>query len=172
MKGKELAATISASNQPSWYVGAFQFRATPRIDKNVRPEDLEKEIWAEIDKIKAEGVTADEIQKAKNRAEAMFVRSLSNNAGLARRVAVAELTRGWHSLLTDLDALQKVTSADVQRVAAKYFVKDNSLTAIYTRKMEGREGGRRGPRPGTQLGGPPSGKLDQPPSGIQEGGLQ
>ena len=172
VKGKELAVTVSASNQPNWYVGSFQFRATPRIDKNVQPEDLEKEIWAEIDKIKAEGVTADEIQKAKNRAEAMFVRSLSNNAGLARRVAVAELTRGWKSLLTDLDALQKVTGADVQRVAIKYFVRDNSLTAIYKRKMEGREGGRRGPRPGTQIGGPPSGKVDQPPSVIQEGGLQ
>jgi predicted Zn-dependent peptidase len=171
VKGKEMAVTVSASNRPQWYVGSFQFNATPRIDKNVQPEDLEKEIWAEIDKIKAEGVTADEIQKAKNRAEAMFVRSLGSNAGLARRVAVAELTRGWRALLTDLDALQKVTSEDVRRVAARYFVKDNSLTAVYKRKMEGREGGRRGPRPGAQPGGPPAGKPDQP-SGIQEGGLR
>jgi predicted Zn-dependent peptidase len=171
VKGKEMAATVSASSRPQWYVGSFQFNATPRIDKNVQPEDLEKEIWAEIDKIKAEGVTPDEIQKAKNRAEAMFVRSLGSNAGLARRVAVAELTRGWRSLLTDLAALQKVTNEDVQRVAARYFVKDNSLTAIYKRKMEGREGGRRGPRPGAQTGGPPAGKPDKP-SGVQEGGLQ
>lgn len=172
VKDKEMAVSVSAMNQPQWYVGEFTFNAMPRIDKNVRPEDLEKEIWVEIDKIKQEGVTPDEIQKAKNRAEAMFIRSLTSNMGLARQVGVAELTRGWKSLLTDLQDLQKVTNDDIRRVAAKYFVKDNSLTAVYQRKLEGREGGRRGPRPGTQLGKPPSGKVDQAPSGFQEGGLQ
>jgi predicted Zn-dependent peptidase len=168
VKEKEMAVSISASHQPQWYVGEFNFNAMPRIDKNVRPEDLEKEIWAEIDKIKQEGVTPEEIQKAKNRAEAMFIRSLSSSMGLARRVGVAELTRGWKSLLTDLDDLQKVTNEDIQRVATKYFVKDNSLTAVYQRKMEGRPGGRRG-RPGTRPDGPPAGKLDGQP-GDREGG--
>ncbi len=64
----------------------------------------------------------------------MFVRSLGSTAGLASRVGRAELKRGWRSILTDLDDLQKVTNDDIKRVAAKYFVKDNSLTAVYTRK--------------------------------------
>jgi predicted Zn-dependent peptidase len=55
--------------------------------------------------------------------------------GLASRIGRAELNRGWRSILEDLDALKKVTNDDVKRVAAKYFVKDNSLTAIYKRKM-------------------------------------
>jgi predicted Zn-dependent peptidase len=55
--------------------------------------------------------------------------------GLASRVGRAELNRGWRSILTDLEDLKKVTNEDVQRVAAKYFVKDSSLAAIYTRKM-------------------------------------
>ena len=38
-------------------------------------------------------------------------------------------------MLTDIEELKKVTNDDVKRVAAKYFVKDNSLTAIYKRKM-------------------------------------
>ncbi len=135
VKEKEMAVSVSASNRPQWYVGAFQFSATPRLDKGVKPEDLEKEIWAEVDKIKKEGLTAEEIQKAKNRSEAMFLRSLQSSMGLASRVGRAELNRGWRSILTDLDALKKVTNEDVQRVAAKYFVKDNSLAAIYSRKM-------------------------------------
>jgi predicted Zn-dependent peptidase len=135
VKDKEMAVSVSASNRPQWYVGVFQFNATPRLDKGVKPEDLEKEIWAEVDKIKKEGLTAEEIQKAKNRSEAMFLRSLQSSMGLASRVGRAELNRGWRSILTDLEDLKKVTNEDVQRVAAKYFVKDSSLAAIYTRKM-------------------------------------
>lgn len=134
VRDKQLAVSASASSRPQWYVGAFQFSATPRVDKGVKPEDLEKEIWAEVEKIKKEGLTEEEIQKAKNKGEAMFVRSLGSTAGLASRVGRAELKRGWRSILTDLDDLQKVTNDDIKRVAAKYFVKDNSLTAVYTRK--------------------------------------
>jgi predicted Zn-dependent peptidase len=132
---KQMAVNVSAFSRPQWYVGAFQFSATPRIDKNVQPEDLEKEIWVEIEKVKKDGATPEEIQKAKNRFEAMFIRSLGSTMGLAGRVGRAELNRGWRSILTDLDNIKKVTNDDIKRVAAKYFVKDNSLTAIYKRKM-------------------------------------
>jgi predicted Zn-dependent peptidase len=142
VRDKEMAVNVSAANRAQWYVGAFQFSATPRIDKNVRPEDLEKEIWAEIDRIKKEGATDEEIQKAKNRSQAMFIRSLGSTMGLAGRVGRAELNRGWRSLITDQQDLQKVTNDDIKRVAAKYFVKDNSLTAVYARKTA-RQGGPR-----------------------------
>ncbi len=140
---KQMAVDVSASSRSLWYVGSFQVRATPRIDKNVQPEELEKEIWAEIEKIKKEGVTPEEIQKAKNRFEARFIRSLSSSMGLARSVGRAEIHRGWRSILTDLEAIKNVTNDDVKRVAAEYFVKDNSLTAIYERKG-GARGGQRG----------------------------
>jgi predicted Zn-dependent peptidase len=134
VRDKQLAVSASASSRAQWYVGAFQFSATPRMDKGVKPEELEKEIWAEIDKVKKDGLTEEEIQKAKNRSEAMFIRSLASTAGLASRVGRAELQRGWRSILTDLEDLRKVTNDDIKRVAAVYFVKDNSLTAIYARK--------------------------------------
>jgi len=135
VRDKELAVSASASSRPQWYVGAFQFSATPRVDKSVLPEDLEKAIWAEVEKIKKEGVTPDEIQKAKNRSEAMFIRALDSAMGLAMRAGRAELNRGWRSLADDVEAVKRVSNDDVKRVAAKYFVKDNSLTAIYTRMM-------------------------------------
>ena len=140
---KQMAVSVSASSRNMWYVGAFQFRASPRFDKNVQPEALEKEIWAEIEKIKKEGVTPEEIQKAKNKFEARFIRSLSSTAGLARTLGRAELHRGWRTVITDLDDLKKVTNDDIKRVAEKYFVKDNSLTGIYKRQGGGRRGGRR-----------------------------
>lgn len=118
-----------------WYVGAFQFRATPRQDKNVSPEDLEKALWEEIEKVKQDGVTSEEIQKVQNQVEARFIRSLSSTAGLARTLGRAALHRGWRTVLTDLDAVKAVTSDDIKAAASKYFVKDNSLTAIYKREM-------------------------------------
>lgn len=140
---KQLAVSVSASSRAQWYAGAFQFRATPRIDKNVQPEDLEKEIWVEIEKIKKDGVTDKELQKAKNKFEARFIRSLSSTSGLARTLGRAELHRGWRSVITDIDDLKNVTNEDIKKVAEKYFVKDNSLTAIYRRDGGGRRGGRR-----------------------------
>jgi len=142
VKEKEMAVNASASSRVQWYVGAFQISAIPRLDKGVQPEALETEIWAELEKIKKEGLTVEEIQKAMNRSEAMFLRSLQSSMGLASIVGRAELNRGWRSILADLGALKRVTNEEIMRVTAKYFVKDNSLTAIYKRKMGSREGGR------------------------------
>jgi predicted Zn-dependent peptidase len=132
---KLLAVNASAASRPQWYVGAFQFNATPRLDKKVRPEDLEKEIWAMIDDIKKNGVTENEIQMAKNKREAAFLRSLQSPMGLASSVGRAELNRGWRAMLTDIQDIKKVTNEDVKRVAARYFAKDNSLAAVYQRQM-------------------------------------
>lgn len=134
VREKEMAVSVSAFSRPQWYAGSFRFSATPRLDKGVKPEDLEREIRAEIEKIKQEGMTQEEIQKAKNQGEAMFIRSLPSSAGLAGRVGRADLHRGWRSILSDLDALKAVTNDDIKRVAVAYFEKDNSLTAVYNRK--------------------------------------
>ena len=64
----------------------------------------------------------------------MFLRSLQSPMGLASSVGRAELNRGWRAMLTDIQDIKKVTNDDIKRVAAKYFVKDNSLAAIYTRQ--------------------------------------
>jgi predicted Zn-dependent peptidase len=143
VEDKQMAVSVSASSRAMWYAGAFSFRASPRLDKNIKPEDLEKEIWAEIEKIKAEGVNPEEIQQVKNRSRAQFIRSLSSASGLARSLGRAELNRGWRSVIEDQEALKKVTNEDIKRVAAEYFVKDNSLTAVYTRKMAMRKKRRR-----------------------------
>jgi len=135
IKEKDLATTVFASANPMWYVGEFSFRAQPKVDKNVSPEDLEKEIWAEIEKVKKEAVKPEEIQKAKNRIEAGFFRGLQVPMFLASRVGRADLNRGWRLILTDQEELKKVTEENVRRVANKYFVKDNVLVAIYKRKM-------------------------------------
>jgi predicted Zn-dependent peptidase len=130
---KNVAIRAMAMSRPQWYVGAFTFNVIPKLQKGIKPEDLEKDVWEELEKIKKEGLTEEELQKAKNKTEATFIRSLESPMFLAMRVGRAELNRGWRSLLEDLEAMKKVTSDDVKRVAAKYFVRDNCLVAIYSR---------------------------------------
>jgi len=130
---KDVAIRAMAMSRPQWYVGAFTFNVIPKLQKGIKPEDLEKDVWEELEKIKKEGLTEEELQKAKNKTEATFIRSLESPMFLAMRVGRAELNRGWRSLLEDLEAMKKVTSDDVKRVAAKYFVRDNCLVAIYSR---------------------------------------
>jgi len=142
IREKEMAVSVSTFNRSQLYAGAFQFRAQPRVDREITPEDLEAEIWEVIAQIKQEGVTELELETARNRAEASYVRGLSSNMGLARRLGTAALSRGWQSLQTDLEALQAVTNEDIKRVAATYLVKPSSVAAIYVRDDE--PGDRRG----------------------------
>jgi predicted Zn-dependent peptidase len=133
VEDRQMAVSVSARSSAQWYAGAFQFSASPRLDKNITPEDLENELWVVIEQVKKEGVNADEIQQVKNQSRARFIRSLSSASGLTSTLGRAELNRGWKSIIEDQEVLKNVTNEDIKRVAAKYFVKNNSLTAIYRR---------------------------------------
>ena len=144
VKEKDMATRVSGRASPRWYAGEFTFSGSPKTQKNVTPEDLEKEIWAEIEKVKKDRVAPEELQKIKNRNEASFLRGMQRIEFIAMRIGRSDLNRGWRSLVTDLEEMKKMTVEDIQRVAEKYFVKDNSTTAIYTRKMRRpAQGGRR-----------------------------
>jgi len=133
VKEKDVAVQAMAMARPQWYVGAMVFNVIPKMQKGIKPEDLEKDVWEEIEKIKKEGVTPEELQKARNKTEASFLRGLESPMFLAMRVGRTELNRGWRALLTDLEEMKKVTSDDIKKVAARYLVKDNCLVAVYSR---------------------------------------
>jgi len=132
---KDVASMVSAFCRPQWYAGSFVVNARPKTEKGIKPDDLESHLWAELEKVKKEGVTPEELQKAKNRYEASFIMSLQSPMALASRLGRAELNRGWRSLITDLEAIKKVTGDDIKAVASKYFVRSNSLVAIYRRSF-------------------------------------
>jgi len=98
------------------------------------PEDLEKAVHAEIEKLQKEPVSAEELQKVKNRYLAAAYRSISSNFQLMLRYAAAEGRGSWRDADRIDEAVQAVTAADVQRVAQSYFTKENRAVAIWTRK--------------------------------------
>jgi predicted Zn-dependent peptidase len=89
-------------------------------------EENEKAMLAEIERLQAELVSEEELSRVKQRARAQLVRQLDSNSGLAGQLAAYQaLTGDWRSLFRRLDAIDKVTRPDIQRVAQSYFTQRN-----------------------------------------------
>jgi predicted Zn-dependent peptidase len=76
--------------------------------------------------MKKEPVSAEELAGVKARAKSALIDRLSDNLGFAQELAYAQNLRGdWRLLFRELDEIDRVTPADIQRVALKVFVKSN-----------------------------------------------
>jgi len=76
-----------------------------------------------FDKLKTEGPTERELQKAKNLLEAQFVKQLKTNNGAGQTLGFFEHVYGdYHRMFTAIDRYKGVTIDDCKRVAQKYFV--------------------------------------------------
>jgi predicted Zn-dependent peptidase len=88
-------------------------------------------IHKEIDKLKTADVTDDELQMFKTRSRADLLRGLGDNEGLASQLAVYQQRYGdWRELFRQLDKIDKVSKADIRRVANKTFIDTNRTVAM------------------------------------------
>ncbi len=103
----------------------------------VKPEDLEKSMLTEIDKVKASGISDEEYKKLQNQAENDFIEQNQKNIGVATNLATYYTYHKNADLInTELDNYKKVTKDDIKRVASKYFTKENRLVVYYLPKSE------------------------------------
>lgn len=80
----------------------------------------------EIDRLKTEPVSAMELDRVKTKARAELLRSLDSNMGMAQQLLEYEVKTGsWRNLFKQLEQLQAVSAADVQRVAKATFTSEN-----------------------------------------------
>jgi len=138
---QKIALNASAFARPGKYPGLFTITATPSPGKSL--EDLEKALTEEIEKLKTDPATEDELARIRNAEDAAFVRRLRSNNGIAGAIARAEVLAGdWHYLLTERDAVKAVTPDDVVRVAKLYLVPEHR-TVGYLEGTERPSGSRR-----------------------------
>ncbi len=111
------------------YPGLFLFYAVPaRGHKN---QECEEAINVEIERLKTELVSPEELDKAKTRSRAGLIRQLASNSGLASRLTFYEVVTGdWRNLFKQLDHIEQVTAEDIQRVAKQYFVRKNRTVGV------------------------------------------
>jgi zinc protease len=103
----------------------------------VSASDLEKAMLDEIEKVKKDGITAEEYTKLQNQAESDFVQQNQKNIGIATNLATYYTYQGDANLInTELERYKKVTKEDIKRVANKYMTKENRLVVHYLPKSE------------------------------------
>lgn len=96
-------------------------------------DELETEIFTEVEKMKNELLPSEEVEKIKARAKASFIRQLNSNNGLAMQLASYQnLWGNWREMFRELDRINAVTAEDIQRVAQKYFTKQNRVVGMVT----------------------------------------
>lgn len=121
------------------YPNLFLYYGVPNQGKTV--EDLEKS-WDEIvARVQKDGVDDATVKRVKVKTRAGLLRALDSNSGLAGALASTWMVYGdWRKLFTDLEELDKVTPADVQRVAKTYLVTNNKTVGvtISPKKEEGK----------------------------------
>jgi predicted Zn-dependent peptidase len=100
----------------------------------------------ELERLKTGEVTAEELARFKIRAQEHLLRSLQSNQGLAIELADHQRLFGdWRELFRSLDRLERVTAADVRRVAEATFQPPNRTVALMVRKGAGDTMQRRSP---------------------------
>jgi predicted Zn-dependent peptidase len=91
---------------------------------------MREAIRKEIDKLKTSDVTDEELEMYKTRMRADLLRGLADNQGLANSLAEYQTRYGdWRELFLELDRVDKVTKADIRRVANQVFVASNRTSA-------------------------------------------
>lgn len=104
--------------------GRFLIGGVPAPGKT--HEQLEGELWAQLERLASEPVSDEELARVKKQARAGFLRSLRDNAGIAEQLGRYWTEGGdWRLMPEWPDRIAAITAEDVQRVAATYFTRAN-----------------------------------------------
>ena len=127
---QQIAASASANADLRDDAGLFDLTIITAGGKSAA--DAEKAALAELDKLKAEPVTAAELDKARNILLSEVLGARETAEGQAFALGEAAVSFGDPERVnTDIARLQAVTAADVQRVARKYFTPENRVVIRY-----------------------------------------
>jgi predicted Zn-dependent peptidase len=110
------------------YPNLFAFYAVPTPGHT--PQQMRTAIHSEVEKLKTQDVTDDELAMFKTRSRADILRSLDNNRGLAEELGTYQLRYGdWRMVFEQLKKIDAVSKADIRRVANQVFTAKNRTSA-------------------------------------------
>ena len=106
----------------------FFLDATASPGKDIK--DVEKALFAEIENIKQDPPSEQEVQKAKNQIESSFIMEQDSIYMEAMKYGIFEMLGDWKLINRYLEGIRKVTPEDVTRVAKEYLQEDNRTVGI------------------------------------------
>jgi predicted Zn-dependent peptidase len=111
------------------YPNLFVFFAIPTPGHTL--EEIRDAIHIEIERVKNEDITDQELQTIKVRAKAELLLRLGNNEGLALQLGTAQSLYGdWRELFRQIDRIERVSKRDIRRVASECFVGSNRTVGL------------------------------------------
>jgi zinc protease len=115
----QVAQDVNASQVSLRREGYFQITVTPKPGQT--PSRMAALVAEEIGKVARDGVTARELARSLNSRRASFLDQIASVLGKADRLASYDFNAGTPDYVQqDLARYERVTAADVQRVAASY----------------------------------------------------
>ncbi len=117
---KQMCTEASAAQDEYLDPGLFTFYA--QMKEGFTTEQAEKEIYDMLTSIAQEGVRPEELQKAKNNAQADYARRFKTNQGIGFILGYYQTIKGgWRKALTAAQAYDEVTNEDLKAFAARIF---------------------------------------------------
>jgi predicted Zn-dependent peptidase len=113
------------------------------------PDETRDAIHADIERVKKEDISDEELRMIRTRAKADLLRRLGDNQGLALQMGTAQSLYGdWRELFREVDKIEKVSKADIRRVANATFVDSNRTIGMIesTQLAKAPAAGKEGPQ--------------------------
>ncbi|MCK4999102.1 MAG: insulinase family protein, partial [Anaerohalosphaera sp.] len=139
---RQLSVGASASTFNLAQDGLFFADATqgPQGDLDI----IEAAIWEQIDKIIADGVTEEELEKARNqKLKSVVTRNLTVTSKANLLGNAAAVVNDIDSVNTVLDDINAVTANGIQKAAKKYLARSRSTTFVVKQNMAGSNAGQK-----------------------------
>jgi predicted Zn-dependent peptidase len=127
---KQIAQDVATYVLPTESTGMLMLQATAR--EGVQIETIESAIDEEVARIATAGITADELTRAKNRAEIEFAHQLETFDARADLIGMFATYFGDPSLIHRwLDPYRNATAEDLAHVARRYLIPENRVTSLF-----------------------------------------
>lgn len=126
---KQIAVNVWGGTDEQIDPGLFYISATAKPGKTA--EEVEKELYAELERLTSELVTDQELQKAKNQLEADFYYGLQTDSRKASQIGYSQTIAGdYRKFFNEGEQIQAVSKQDLLRVAKQYLTGKNRTVAI------------------------------------------
>ncbi len=139
----QIADSIGISNgvPATRYPNLFVISARPRYPHT--NDELQAAILQELENIKKDPVSNQELAKARNQLKMDYIKSLDSNSEIASILSYYELLLGDYRYFSNyISRIEKVTTLDLQRVATKYLRAENRTVAVLNKKTDAAGAGK------------------------------
>ncbi len=128
VREQKLASSVSAYNYTPTTLGVFVVHAESSPE---RAAEAARAIWSQLRAVRDEGVTAEELERARRVFESRWIRRLEDMEGQANYLAEWEALGDWRSGDAYLERIRTVSTHEVQSLARRFLDPEQASVAIY-----------------------------------------